>query len=89
MILKEFHGSTDSNIHIGGNFDAKAIAHKILRTGYYWPSFSKYSYKYVQSCDECQRETSRESREIFPHAFATSNTRLSFCKEGIRFHHIY
>jgi hypothetical protein len=41
-ILKEIHGSTDSSIHIGGHFVSKTTAHKILRTGYYWPSIFKY-----------------------------------------------
>jgi len=36
-ILKEIHGSVDSSIDIGGHFAAKSIAHKILRTHYYWP----------------------------------------------------
>jgi len=34
MILKEIHGLVDLDIHIGGHFVAKAIAHKILRIGY-------------------------------------------------------
>jgi len=47
-ILKEIHGSVDSNIHIGGNFVAKASAHKILRIGYYWPSIFKDPFKFVR-----------------------------------------
>jgi hypothetical protein len=66
MILKKLHGSTDSDIHIGGNFAAKSTAHKILRTGYYWPSIFIDSYKYVQSCDECQRATGREKFSAMP-----------------------
>jgi hypothetical protein len=32
IFLKQIHGSTDSDIHIGGHFVAKATAFKILRT---------------------------------------------------------
>jgi hypothetical protein len=52
-ILKEIHGSVDSNIHIGGHFSSKSISYKILRTGYYWPSDCRDSYKFVQACIEC------------------------------------
>jgi hypothetical protein len=40
-ILKQIHGSTDSNVHIGGHFATKATSFKILRTRYYWPLFFK------------------------------------------------
>jgi hypothetical protein len=66
MILKEIHGSTDSDIHIGGHFVAKATAHKILRTGYYWPSVFRDSYKFVQACIECQKSVGREKFSAMP-----------------------
>jgi hypothetical protein len=65
-ILKEIHGSTDSNIHIGGHFVAKATAHKILRTGYYWPSIFRDSYKFVQACIECQKFVGKEKFFAMP-----------------------
>jgi hypothetical protein len=37
-LLQETHGSSDSVIHVGGHFSAKATAFKIIRNGYYWPS---------------------------------------------------
>ena len=36
-LLQEAHGSSDSVIHAGGHFFAKATAFKIIRKGYYWP----------------------------------------------------
>jgi hypothetical protein len=55
MILRKNHGSTDYDIHIGGHFVAKATAHKILRTGYYWPSIFRDSYKFVQACNRMSK----------------------------------
>jgi hypothetical protein len=46
-MLEKLHGIVEYNMHIVGLFAAKAIAHKILRIGYYWPSIFKDSYKFV------------------------------------------
>jgi hypothetical protein len=40
------------DVHIDGHFAAKAIAHKILRIGYYWHYVFMDSYKFVQTCVE-------------------------------------
>ena len=49
-ILKEYH-----NGQCGGNFADRRTTHKVLRTGYYWPTIFKYAKKFVQACDSCQR----------------------------------
>lgn len=37
----------------GGNFAKCRIAHKVLHTGYYWPTIFKDAKKFVQACDSC------------------------------------
>ena len=39
----------------GGNFADRRTTHKVLRTGYYWPTIFKDAKKFVQACDSCQR----------------------------------
>jgi hypothetical protein len=65
-ILKQFHGPTDSRIHISGHFATKSTAFKILRTGYYWPFIFKYYYKFTQACNECQTFVGREQFSTMP-----------------------
>jgi hypothetical protein len=36
-ILNEFHGSTSSNLHIGGHFAVKATTYKIIRLVIFGP----------------------------------------------------
>jgi len=66
MILKKIHASIDFDIHICGNFTEKFGGHKILRIGYYRPSIFMDSYKYIQSYDECQRETNKDKFSATP-----------------------
>ena len=39
----------------GGLFAERRAAHKVLQTGYYWPTIFKDAKKSVQACDSCQR----------------------------------
>eukprot|EP00253_Pinus_taeda_P035944 PITA_35944 len=39
----------------GGHFPDRKTAHKVLHTGYYWPTIFKDAKKFVQACDSCQR----------------------------------
>eukprot|EP00253_Pinus_taeda_P004935 PITA_04935 len=39
----------------GGHFADHKTGHKVLRTGYYWPTIFKDAKKFVQACDSCQR----------------------------------
>jgi hypothetical protein len=65
-ILKEIHGSTDSNIHIGGYFAAKATTFKISRTRYYWPFIFKDSFKFTRACNKCQKIVGKEQFYAMP-----------------------
>ncbi|RDY11236.1 putative protein K02A2.6, partial [Mucuna pruriens] len=49
-IIKEVHEGI-CGTHIGG----RALAGKIARTGYYWPSLKADCMNYVKRCDTCQR----------------------------------
>eukprot|EP00253_Pinus_taeda_P033758 PITA_33758 len=49
-ILKAYHDWPSR-----GHFAERRIAHKVLQTGYYWPTIIKDARKFVQACDSCQR----------------------------------
>ena len=49
-ILQECHASP-----YGGHFAGDKIAHKILQSGFYWPSIFKDCFEWVKLCDQCQR----------------------------------
>ncbi|RDY04814.1 Gypsy retrotransposon integrase-like protein 1, partial [Mucuna pruriens] len=49
-VIKEVHEGV-CGTHIGG----RALAGKIARTGYYWPSIKADCMAYVKRCDTCQR----------------------------------
>ena len=48
--LKEVH-SSDYGDHSGG----EALAHRVLRMGYFWPTLHEDARMYVRSCVSCQR----------------------------------
>ncbi|KAL5568387.1 hypothetical protein UlMin_024962 [Ulmus minor] len=39
----------------GNHSSGRALAHKVLRQGYYWPIIQADSLAFVQKCDKCQR----------------------------------
>ena len=39
----------------GNHSRARALAHKLIRAGYYWPSLLHDTTQYVKTCDKCQR----------------------------------
>eukprot|EP00253_Pinus_taeda_P025855 PITA_25855 len=39
----------------GGHFADRRTSHKVLHTGYYWPTIFKDAKKFVKACDSCQR----------------------------------
>ncbi|XP_022870705.1 uncharacterized protein LOC111389949 [Olea europaea var. sylvestris] len=49
--LEEVHEGVCGN-HQG----ARALAFKLIRYGYYWPTMKKDAQEYVKKCDKCQRE---------------------------------
>lgn len=48
-ILREIHEEICEN-HSGG----AALAHKVLRQGYFWQTLKRDTYQFVQKCDKCQ-----------------------------------
>eukprot|EP00253_Pinus_taeda_P023296 PITA_23296 len=54
-----------SNI-CGGQHYWKTIAHKILRTGYYWPTLFFDVFSFVKSCDKCQRFEGKQQLNSLP-----------------------
>jgi ribonuclease HI len=49
-VIREVHEGICEN-HSG----ARALAHKLTRAGYYWPSLLHDTTQYVKTCDKCQR----------------------------------
>ena len=49
-VLREVHEGTCDN-HSG----ARALIHKVVRAGYYWPTIQADAKAYVKMCDQCQR----------------------------------
>ena len=43
------------NSDYGGHQAGERTAHKVLQSGFYWPTLFKDAKKFVSSCDECQR----------------------------------
>ena len=49
-IVNEFHASP-----YGGHFSGERTAHKILQSGFYWPTIFKDCTEWVKLCDRCQK----------------------------------
>ena len=49
-MLREVHEGACGN-HSG----ARALVHKVVRAGYYWPTIQVDAKAYVKVCDQCQR----------------------------------
>ena len=49
-ILQECHASP-----YGGHFLGDKTGHKILQSGFYWPTIFKDCFEWVKLCDQCQR----------------------------------
>jgi hypothetical protein len=49
-ILREIHDGSCGN-HIGG----RALAGKVIRAGFFWPTILSEARSYVRGCDKCQR----------------------------------
>ena len=60
-ILKECHASP-----YGGHFAGDKIAHKILQSGFYWPTIFKDCFEWVKLCDQCQRMGNIRKRHEMP-----------------------
>eukprot|EP00253_Pinus_taeda_P029568 PITA_29568 len=60
-VLQELHDGP-----AGGHYVGDATAHKILRSGYYWPTLFKDSHSYVRKCQVCQTTTGRQRKLSMP-----------------------
>ena len=56
-ILNECHASP-----YGGHFSREKTAHKILKSGFYWPTIFKDYAEWVKLCDRCQNIGNISSR---------------------------
>ena len=50
LILQELHKG-----NAGSHFSQNITVRKVLDVGYWWPTLYKDTYKYCQTCHECQR----------------------------------
>ena len=60
-ILQECHASP-----YGGHFTGDKTAHKILQSGFYWPTIFKDYFEWVKLCDQCQRMGNISKRHEMP-----------------------
>ena len=60
-ILKECHASP-----YGGHFAGDKTTHKIIQSGFYWPTIFKDCFKWVKLCDQCQRMGNISKRHEMP-----------------------
>ena len=60
-ILKECHSSP-----YGGHFAGDKTAHKILHSGFYWPTIFKGCFQWVKLCDQCKRMGNISKRHEMP-----------------------
>ena len=50
----------------GGHFAGQRTTQKILKSGLYWPTLFKDSFKWVKQCDRCQRMDNINKRNEMP-----------------------
>ena len=60
-ILQECHVSP-----YGGHFVGDKTTHKILQSGFYWPTIFKDCFEWVKLCDQCQRMGNISKRHEMP-----------------------
>ncbi|KAK3024680.1 hypothetical protein RJ639_043202 [Escallonia herrerae] len=65
--LREVHEGICGQ-HLGG----RALAHKVLRQGYYWPTMHRDALDYTKKCDACQRFSSIPRQSPSPLSSLTS-----------------
>ena len=60
-ILNECHASP-----YGGHFSGEKTAHKILKSGFYWPTIFRDCAEWVKLCDRCQKIGNINRRNEMP-----------------------
>ncbi|KAK8947192.1 hypothetical protein KSP39_PZI006965 [Platanthera zijinensis] len=73
---QEVHGGV-----CGENLGSRALARKILRQGFYWPTMRKDATEFIQKCKSCQLHTSISHQP--PMALAPTQGALPFVLWGI------
>ena len=69
------------NLTQGNHSSDRALAHKILQHGYYWPTIQAYSLAFVQKCDKCRRFSATPSQP--PEELTPISSPWPFVKWGI------
>ena len=59
--LNELHSG-----NAGGHFSGETTSHKVLRDGYYWPTFFRYAHDMARKCDTCQHVVGKVKKHAFP-----------------------
>jgi hypothetical protein len=60
-VLLELHAE-----EAGGHFSGDTTAHKVLRAGYYWPTFFKDAHALCHKCVICQKASRWIHKPTFP-----------------------
>ncbi|KAG8501367.1 hypothetical protein CXB51_003474 [Gossypium anomalum] len=61
----------------GGHYSGSRTAHKMLKSGFYWPTLLKDANRYVTSCDKCQRtDVDYMSKWVEAQALPTNDARV-------------
>ncbi|RDX82530.1 hypothetical protein CR513_36660, partial [Mucuna pruriens] len=74
--MREIHEGV-CGTHIGG----RALASKIARAGYYWPTLKNDCMSFVRKCDKCQRFA--EGHKAPPEKLYAMVTPWAFCRWGV------
>jgi len=65
-VLREVHEGA-----CGNHSRVRALVHKVIRVGYYWPTIQVDAKAYVKVCNQCQR-FSNVPRQLFIHTIICS-----------------
>ncbi|KAL5555727.1 hypothetical protein UlMin_037963 [Ulmus minor] len=71
----------------GNHSSGRALAHKVLRQGYYWPTIQADSLAFAQKCDKCQRFSTiphQPPEELTPVSKLVSDHGTQFENERLR-----
>lgn len=60
-LLEGCHASPNRGIHEG-----ECTTHKVLQSGFFWPTLFKYFMAYIKECDQCQRLNTTFIRHEMP-----------------------
>ncbi len=61
LILRFCH-----SLECGGHFSGQRTAHKVLESGFYWPTLNKDAHLFVKTCERCQMTGNISKRDQMP-----------------------